>query len=491
MQVVTFEEIRNNKSILSPSQLQVLDISNKNTIKVKDFLERELKTKDRGTEIGSVNYISKSDKFFIRAKALQKNSFILKEGNDSIIPIKPQTFKNYNLKEGDLLISKDSNIGESVILDQDYTDYMISGALYKLPVKNLKYYLFAFLKHHYFKEQIDLMVPKGATIKHAKNLFLECKIPLPNHKRDEILKYIESLTISLINKEKQIRNKNKLILNIIDTELKANQKEVKFIYNHPRISDLKDNRRIDGAFYSIEFEKMKFLIRNYKNGYSTLDKQGFILIPGPSLEVKLLGTRIDSLSPKENFYRLITPTQISNYGTIDYYQYLGTSYEIPVLRIGDIVFGESGTGRSFVYMGTDDKTITNAHGHVLRPDGIPLEKAIAIRCILSYLKSIGFIDYMTVGGSGGHLSPSYFDRVLIPTFPKEKRLLISRLYHNKEPYPENINLKNFLIEDSKWNTSAGIVELDESYKTIKTHLNETLDKIMNNEEINTSFSFKH
>ena len=39
-----------------------------------------------------------------------------------------------NLKEGDLLISKDSNIGEIVILDKDYPNHMLSSALYRLPV---------------------------------------------------------------------------------------------------------------------------------------------------------------------------------------------------------------------------------------------------------------------------------------------------------------------------------------------------------------------
>ena len=489
MKNVTLKDIKKNRCILTPSQLKVLSIPNENTIMVKDFMRRDFKSSDKGTEVGSINYIRKSDKFFIRAKTLQKNSFLIKEGNNSIIPIRPQVFKTYNLKEGDLLISKDSNIGESAILDKDYTDYMISGALYNLPIKSMKYYLFAFLKHHYFKEQIDLIVPKGATMRHAKTRFLECKIPLPNQETDKTIKYVEKLTISLINKEKKIRDKNKLILEIIDIELKDNQKKDQFTYKFPKISDMNDNKRINGAFYSIDFERMKFLITNYKNGYSTLDKQGFTLIPGPSLELKLLGTRINSLSPKENFYRLITPTQMSNYGTIDYYQYLGTSCKIPELKFGDIVFGESGTGRSFVYMDIDNKTITNAHGHVLRPNDISIEKTIAIRCILSYLKSIGFIDYMTVGGSGGHLSPSYFDRVLIPTFSKEKQIEISKLYHNKKKYPKNVNLDNFSNEDEKWNDEVGIMELDESYKIIKNHLNKTLDKIINNEKIEMLLNF--
>ena len=77
------------------------------------------------------------------------------------------------LKKGDLIISKDSNIGEIIILDKDYPDIMLSGALYKLPVKEeFKYYLLAFVKHDIFREQLDFMVPSGATIRHAKTMFL-------------------------------------------------------------------------------------------------------------------------------------------------------------------------------------------------------------------------------------------------------------------------------------------------------------------------------
>lgn len=113
-----------------------------------------------------------------------------------------------NLKEGDIIISKDSNIGEIVILDKDYPNYMLSGALYKLPVAKYKYYLLAFIKHPIFREQLDFMVPKGATIRHAKTLFLDCKIPLPNTHVDETIRFIELLTQAIINKERLIRERH-------------------------------------------------------------------------------------------------------------------------------------------------------------------------------------------------------------------------------------------------------------------------------------------
>lgn len=40
-----------------------------------------------------------------------------------------------NLKEGDLIISKDGNIDEIAILDKDYPNYMLLGVLYKILIE--------------------------------------------------------------------------------------------------------------------------------------------------------------------------------------------------------------------------------------------------------------------------------------------------------------------------------------------------------------------
>ena len=67
-----------------------------------------------------------------------------------------------------------------------------------------KFYLLAFIKHNIFREQLDFMVPKGATIRHAKTMFLDCKIPMPNHNTENIIKFVEFLTQAIINKEQLI-----------------------------------------------------------------------------------------------------------------------------------------------------------------------------------------------------------------------------------------------------------------------------------------------
>ena len=144
---ITINEIEGNKFSLSAPQYKTLLIKNKNNLFVRDFLERDLTRSDLGNEVGTLNYIGKSSKYFLRTKALQNYSFLPEINSETTIPIFPKVFKQMNLKEGDLIISKDSNIGEIIILDKDYPNHMLQSALYRLPViKETKYYLLAFIK---------------------------------------------------------------------------------------------------------------------------------------------------------------------------------------------------------------------------------------------------------------------------------------------------------------------------------------------------------
>lgn len=169
---VNIKDIINNRVLLSPSNYKTVIIKNKNIKTVRDFLARKL---IKGEEVGSSSYIKKSHKYFIRNKGLQEENFTPYLFTDSVVPILPSSFINYGLKKGDILISKDSNIGEAVILDKDYPDHMISGGMYKMVVEKYKYYLLAFLKHSHFKKQLNFLISRGATIKHAKDMFLDCK----------------------------------------------------------------------------------------------------------------------------------------------------------------------------------------------------------------------------------------------------------------------------------------------------------------------------
>ncbi|MDR2458414.1 MAG: restriction endonuclease subunit S, partial [Clostridiales Family XIII bacterium] len=464
MSITSYENIIKLRHNLAASQLTVFDIPNKNVCAIRDLLDRDLRYSDNGSEVGSANYVSKSMCYFIRAKALQREFFLPFWDTESFIPVRPQVFIDQLLKKGDILISKDSNIGESILLDKDYPNYMMSGALYKLPISKNKYYLFAFLKHDYFRKQLDLLVPKGSTIRHAKTSFLDCKIPFPGQKNKmEIIKYVEILTEAIYEKEIEIRRKNDVIFRLIEEELYNNQKNKKFNYRNPRFEDIKKTGRMDAGIYVEDFKRNSFLVENYKYGSQNIIDRGYKWARGTSLEIKGIGTRVDSEIFREGFYELVIPANISEYGTILKSSYIGTPKRLKTIKEGDIIFGGEGfkKGRSFVVCNDVNNIATNYHGIRLFRTKNDLQDSIFVRCFLAFWREKGMIDYIGVGGSGGHCAPKYFHFIETPLFPEEKKMEISKYYHlkSKNP-PRNLTLTDFLIEDKKWNNSSGIIEID-------------------------------
>lgn len=488
----TFEDIIHKDYTLSATQYKSLQIKNKNIRPLASFLDRELQRNDLGNEVGSDCYIDSSPFSFIKTKALQEESYLLDITSESVQCIIPRNFKDMNLKAGDLLISKDSNVGEIVILDKDYPNTMLCGAIYKLPITKNKYYLLALIKSDLFRQQIDFLVPRGSTIRHGKTKFLDCMIPLPNKNPDETIKYIELLMQAIINKEIAIKTKHNLILDEIQKELELNQNSQKFKYNLPSISEIISLDRMDSSLYSEDFRRKEFLITNYKYGYQTLTDKGYRGVRGTSLENKFIKNRIDSDVFVEGFYKLIIPTNITKYGTVSKITYIGTSAELKTIKQGDIIFGGEGygKGKSFVVIENENNIATNYHGiRIVCEKGESINSKIFVKCILTYLRENGLIDCYGVGGNGGHFAPAYFYLAKIPNFPSQKQNQIVKLYYNYTSNYETNNLKlnDFLDYDHKFNQEAGIYNLDMSIKYLRKKLDDAIECIINDEEVRIKF----
>ena len=493
-EIISINEVENNNYSLSAPQYKTLLIENNNCLEVRDFMSKNLTRSDLGAEVGSFNYIKQSTRYFLRTKALQKHSFLPEINSETAKPIFPKIFQHMNLKEGDLIISKDSNIGEIIVLDKDYSNFMLSGALYKLPViEKTKYYLLAFVKHKIFREQLDFIVPGGATIRHAKTMFLDCKIPIPNQNKEMIMQFVSFLTQGLINKEKEIRKKHNGILEKIKIELLNNQKPNKFSFEYPTFNEIEKIGRLDTNLYRAKFKKIDFLIKNYINGFETIFDLGFDLSRGQNLQVSNIGKSIYSDKFHKGFYTLMLPKHLSKYGIVDTKEYLGSAKDLRTLKKGDLIFGAEGfgKGRSIVIIEDKEKTITNIHGITIQQAGTDLTKAIFIKSFLDYFRDNGMIDLFAVGGNGGSLAQRYWSYIPFPKFENEKKKEIAKLYHN--PDVENklntATLQNFLNIDNNFNEQAGIYELDKSAKKIKNRLDEVIDKIANDEEVSITFNF--
>ncbi len=204
-QYTTYKEITSKDYSFSATQYKTFCIKNSNTIPISEFLYRDLNRKDLGYEVGSSAYVEKSQYKFIKTKALQPETYLLDINKESIQDIIPSVYVECDLKQGDLLISKDSNVGEIAILDKDYPNTMLCGGIYKLPVIKNKYYLLAFIKSEVFRQQIDFLVPRGSTIRHGKTKFLDCLIPMPNKNIEKTIQYVEILMKAIISKEIEIQ----------------------------------------------------------------------------------------------------------------------------------------------------------------------------------------------------------------------------------------------------------------------------------------------
>ena len=136
-----------------------------------------------------------------------------------------------------------------------------------------------------------------------------------------------------------------------------------------------------------------------------------------------------------------------------------------------------------------DNVATNYHGIRIINTNHDLIESIFIRCFLSFWRDKGMIDYIGVGGSGGHCAPSYFHMIETPIFPNHKQKEIAYLYHNPRKYDtSDFTLENFLEKDDEYNSDAGIYELDKTAKQLKRILNQTIDDIVNDRDIKIRFS---
>jgi hypothetical protein len=491
---ITLADLRAKGGSWSAGVYQRVEIPNSNQRKVGGLLAEF----HNGNEVGSLAYVRNSPCFFVRTKALQPHSYLTQFKGGAVVPITPRAFKvaternpEVEVSEGDLLYARGGNVGEVAFAYRCGTA-TLSGHMLRLRFAAHPLYCFAFLKHEVCKlQQRSNIVGSIAALDNFKiETLLDCHIPFPTQgDANDVIAYVAALVETIIEKEKAISARSSEIYSRIEAELIANQAGA-FRYEYPTREEIAQLGRFDAAIYSYEYKSKIAQIRNYHRGYCTPTAAGFTITPGPSLEIKLLQTRSDSETPKPGFYQLFIPANISEYGTMDAVTWLGTARKLPLLRAGDILFGEAGfhKGRSIVLIDEPERATTNAHGLYARRSDGDLSKSVFFRCIFNWYRSQRLIDLMAVGGSGGHFSPDYFDFVLIPKFPDPLQQEIVRLYHNAVAPPvRRATLANFVAWHREWNEDLGIWELDRELKTLKRTLSEVQERIIEGRTVRVPF----
>ncbi len=485
----TFNDIRAKDFSLSATQYKSLCIKNKNVVSVRELLSRDLKRSDLGSEVGSDAYVESSNYFFIKTKALQSETYLLDINKESVQNITPLSFKNSNLKKGDLLISKDSNVGEIVILDKDYPNTMLCSGIYKLPIIDKKYYLLAFIKSNIFRQQIDFLVPRGSTIRHGKTKFLECLIPLPNENSTDTINYVETLMKAILNKEIEIKKKYKQCAQKIKEELEENQKEKSFEFSMPTYKEILLTDRMDSNRYCEEYKKFRFLLTNYKYGFSSLLDYGYKIRRGQNLQISAIGKSIYTDIAYPNFYKLILSQDISYAGTITGLKFLGNKNKLSLLKKGDMVFSSRGhLGRSVVIL-DDDEQITNIDSMVFYGNK-NIQKSVFVHAMLDFYRSHNFLKKIGINGSAAESLTKYqIPDIPFPDFPNDKEKEITEFYFkpflNYEPNTKSI--ADFEAYDQNFNMNAGIYNLDSSMKYLTKKLEHALNSIAQDKLVEIRF----
>ncbi|MDM0464175.1 hypothetical protein QTG96_12485 [Clostridium perfringens] len=450
---IKYSDIQEKKS-LSPSNYKSFEIERKNKKKLKYFLRDKI-SHNKGQEPGSISYVKNSDIAFIRNSCIN-NIDIICNKNKTLFLNPNHNFKN-KVNDGDILLCRDANIGEVCIFlneENDNKKYVYSSGIVKLNFKSdeYKYYCLAMMKDSYFINQLDALTPKGSTIRHSGDLFLECSIPFLDQGEEWAYELFGNIVKNICYSEFYCNKKLRESENIIDRELMTK----KYVYNNPAFIDINKEKRLDAGIYSEKVFQWKSNVKNYKNGCKSIEELGFDLKRGPNLAKRDLGRSIKTDVWKKNFNILVYPSDISDSGYIDKHVYLGARNKIWFLENKNILFSAEGTvGKTFIICDEKMKFTTNFHGTIIYPKNneVNIEIAIFIGLYLNYLKTKGILEKMSVGGNGGSFAIGYWDYIDVPNFDDKLIKEISELYNNEC----NLNPISF---DKSLISKSGIFQLN-------------------------------
>lgn len=476
--ITTFKSIKGKDCLLSSSLHKQINVANENYLPLRSLLSRELNRNDLGKEVGSINYVSGSNFFFTKTKALQAYSFLPVLNSESTESIMPQAFVDHNLKAGDIILSKDSNIGETVILDKDYPNYMLSGALYKLPLNESdKFYILSFTKHRYYREQLNRLVPKGATLRHAGTKFLDCNIPFPVNNKETIVNYVSNITKKIVEIEIEIKKRDSEINDIIETELNKNQ-HTSTIYNfsHATYSKLTIGKRLDTGVYSDTFQRITHLLTNYKGGVFYVDADK--LRSGSTPKIR------DISNYSEGCLRWITPTNCSDWGFIQTHEKISTPTKNNLNEDAVLLINRTSRGGKGEYVGIgtfyDYNTYGDGHHNqgIYRITGYSKELLVFITTFMNTKMMRKYCSALSVGSKMKEIKSEQFLSIPIPVLDSKVLKRVYKLFYTED---FDRSIENIL---SLQTHNVGLFHLSVAESILTQYLNSVLDMIIDNIDFN-------
>lgn len=349
-------------------------------------------------------------------------------------------------------------------------------------------YIYSFLRSDFFVEQVWSLLNRGVYPRMDTGALDKIVIPIAADRA--VCEYVAALALAISEKESAIRRKNGKIDKLINDELDINQNGAEFIYSYPTLAEVRNNNRWDASIYAKSFKREEHRIKNYRHGWTNYEKLGFSIRRGQNLQLSCIGHSIYSDTPKGNFYRLVAPTDISEFRTVEAFRYLGNKRELELVKKGDVIFGAEGfcKGRCVILIDEQQQTISNIHGVIFHPNDGNMTRGIFLGCFLGHLRNVGMVDAIGAGGAGGSLAMGYLDQVPFPQFPDAIQNSIAQLYHNPASCPtQKPTLVNFVTWHRQWNESLGIWELDREMKALQQTLNAVQEQIIEGKNVKIPF----
>ncbi|MBQ9161033.1 MAG: restriction endonuclease subunit S [Methanobrevibacter sp.] len=478
--IINFNQIIDNNYSFSAKLYETRQERYVKSCKLRDFLISPVK---KGIEIGSDAYTLNKQFRFIRTSNILKTSFLVDE--TSCVGVPESFFENHDLNENSILIVKDGSLGNVAFLDKDYQSFMISSGINVLNCRH-PFYVFSILQHELFKENFEYNVASGSTISHAKDIFLDFDIPLPDNQ--EVIGFVENIMESIILKERLIRDKIFSLNNYISELLNFNGFD-NIGNSYPTYSDLISVNRLDAGYYSKKSMYIRNLIESYDGGFFYLSSDN--LKGGNTPKIRSEPSK-DELS-----YKWIVPAYIDSNGLncdINSMDFTGKNNIdgdtcLIINRTSKKTDGQSGkyVGIASFY---DYSFFGEGHHNqgfyrLVNMDKVDL---ITIVAILNHPIYREYFGEISVGSKMKEIKKYNLIEIPLPDFSRDIKNKIKELYFNelKWDFSDNGNFKDY---DRNWCSDAGIFDLYIMLNKQKAFLNEVIENIYNNEWVELTFDY--
>ena len=462
--------------------------TNSNSISLRDLMNNFGKGKD----FEEVQFVQFETKYkYLKTGCLTSDNFLVNDNPTSYEFIKPNDYKEFHnskraIKKYDILYTStgsNNRIGDCALANEDLEN-SYSSHIFKLNLKNntQNFYIFAILKSSYGKESCDLLVPKAGIMRRGGDRFLDIQIPFPtiaNHLEPQQVQDLVSVLVQdIIDKEEQIKAKNQRIDQLIETELKDNQKNNTFNYKLPKISEIKREGRMDTGLYDRKYKDISNLIQNYSKGFYFLDQKK--IKPGQTPGDYIFA----DYQKNSQFKSWITPKNIDG-RTLSFKTYIRTKANTKVTKNSLIVNGIRYVGNG-ILADQDSLIFCNQNTLIINQFGDQIKQS----SLLCFLTSKFGKAMQLVQRNFGIVPILYAEnlcRVPIPDFPELKQIEIAKEYYNQVHPNQNLTLENYLELEKQRNLKLGIFQLNMEIFDLRNKLEEIVDRIVNEQPVDIFF----